>query len=130
MSRPAAPQAPGMTRAIILLAHGSRDPLWKKPIEAVAAQISTMAPQTLVRCAYLEATTPDLASSAAELADLGVHTISVMPLFLGMGKHAREDLPLLFAALRERHPQIAFDVKPALGEEPGVIELIARIAMS
>ena len=37
---------------------------------------------------------------------------------------------LLFAALRERHPQIAFDVKPALGEEPGVIELIARIAMS
>ena len=117
-------------RGIILLAHGSRDPLWKQPIEAVAAHIRSTAPQTPVRCAYLEATTPDLASSATELVDLGVRAISVMPLFLGIGKHAREDLPLLLAALREHHPQIEFNLKPALGEEAQIIELIARIAIS
>ena len=34
-------------RGIILLAHGSRDPLWKQPIEAVAAHIrSTTLPST------------------------------------------------------------------------------------
>jgi sirohydrochlorin cobaltochelatase len=122
--------ANGGMRGIILLAHGSRDPLWKKPIEAVASQIGQIAPTTAVRCAYLEATTPDLASSAAELADLGIVEISVVPLFMGVGKHAREDLPVLMAALRAKHPQIAFNLRPSLGEEPQIIELIARIAIS
>ena len=117
-------------RGTILLAHGSRDPLWKLPIEAVASHIVRMAPSVAVRCAYLEASSPDLASSAAELAGLGIVAITVVPLFLGMGKHAREDLPLLIAALRANHPQIAFDLRPALGEEPQVIELIARLAVS
>jgi lipopolysaccharide export system permease protein len=39
-------------RGIILLAHGSRDPQWREPIEAVAAQIRAVAPGTPVRCAY------------------------------------------------------------------------------
>ena len=43
-----------MTKAIVLFAHGSRDPLWHKPMEAVAAQIATQAPDTPVACAYLE----------------------------------------------------------------------------
>ena len=54
--------------AIILLAHGSRDPLWRRPIEAVAARIQTDQPRLLVRCAYLELCAPDLAGAVAELA--------------------------------------------------------------
>jgi sirohydrochlorin cobaltochelatase len=118
------------TRGTILLAHGSRDPQWKKPIEAVASQIRQIAPTVAVRCAYLEATTPDLASSAAELAGMGIVEISVVPLFMGIGKHAREDLPVLLATLRANHPKITFDLRPSLGEEPRIIELIARIAVS
>jgi sirohydrochlorin cobaltochelatase len=124
------PAATQGTRGTILLAHGSRDPLWKKPIEAVANQIRRIAPTAAVRCAYLEATPPDLASSAAELAGLGIVEISVVPLFMGVGKHAREDLPILLATLRASHPQIVFDLRPSLGEEPQIIELIARIAIS
>ena len=121
---------PASQRGTILLAHGSRDPQWKRPIEAVADHIRQIAPLMPVRCAYLEATSPDLATSAAELVNLGVNRISVLPLFLGLGKHARDDMPLLLAALRASHPQIAFDLRPALGEEQSVIELIARIAIA
>lgn len=117
-------------RGTILLAHGSRDPLWRKPIEAVASRVRAIAPALHVRCAYLELTLPDLATSAAELAALGVTSIAVLPLFLGVGKHARDDLPLQMAALQARHPQITFDLKPAIGEEAQVIELMARIALS
>ena len=42
--------------AIILFAHGSRDPLWHKPIQAVAQRITERDAQELVRCAYLELT--------------------------------------------------------------------------
>jgi len=54
----------------------------------------------------------------------------VVPLFLGIGKHAREDRPRLVATLRVTHPQIAFVVKPSIGEEAQVLELLARIAIS
>ena len=118
------------SRGIILFAHGSRDPLWQKPIEAVADKIRSLAPSALVRCAYLELSAPDLASSAAELVALGVGTIRITPLFLGVGRHAREDLPVLLGALREQYPHIVFDLKPAIGEEAQLIELIAQIALS
>ena len=43
-----------MTTAIILFAHGSRDPLWRLPIESVATEIRRRHPAALVSCAYLE----------------------------------------------------------------------------
>ncbi|MFZ3083782.1 sirohydrochlorin chelatase [Rhodoferax ferrireducens] len=121
---------PNVVRGTILLAHGSRDPLWRKPIEAVAQQMRAVAPAVQVRCAYLELSTPSLPDSATELAALGVTSITVVPVFFGLGKHTRDDLPLLMAALQASHPQLTFDLKPAIGEDAQVIELIARIALS
>ncbi|HEY1228513.1 MAG TPA: CbiX/SirB N-terminal domain-containing protein, partial [Ramlibacter sp.] len=51
----------GMQRGIVLVAHGSRDARWREPVEAVAARVGQLDPATLVRCAYLEPATPDLA---------------------------------------------------------------------
>ena len=83
--------------AIILFAHGSRDPRWHKPIQSVAQRIEQRSPETAVRCAYLELTEPDLPHVAQELIDQGATSLSVVPLFLGVGRHAREDLPQLIA---------------------------------
>lgn len=117
---------------IILLAHGSRDPSWRQPVEAVARHIGILLPasDSHVRCAYLELSAPDLDASVAELLPLGVSSITVVPLFLGIGKHAREDMPRLMAKLRVSHPQILFILRPSIGEEAQVLELIARIAIS
>jgi sirohydrochlorin cobaltochelatase len=117
-------------RGILLLAHGSRDPLWRKPIEAVADQVRNLDATALVGCGYLELTDPDLASAAAQLIDQGARSIRVLPLFLGMGKHAREDLPSLLETLRTTHPQVAFELATTVGEDPRLIDLLARIALS
>ena len=37
------------SHGIVLFAHGSRDPLWHKPIEAVSARIAALAPTHLLR---------------------------------------------------------------------------------
>ena len=115
-------------RAVVLFAHGSRDPLWHKPMEAVAAQFASDAPDIAVRCAYLELSSPDLATVCQELVLTGVNCISVLPLFLGVGRHAREDLPLLVEHLRSAYPQVLFALKPAVGEDPRLILLLAQIA--
>ncbi len=117
-------------RGTILLAHGSRDPLWRQPMEAVAERIRQLAPTIQVRCAYLEITAPDLAASTAELVQQGVSFITIVPMFLGIGKHARDDLPILLAKLKASHPQVSFVLRPAIGEEAQMIELLARIALS
>ena|ERR1035437_4195069 len=117
-------------RATILLGHGSRDALWRQPIEAVANHIRQLAPNHPVRCAYLELSEPDLAASARELTKLGATSITVLPLLLGVGKHAREDIPRLLDVLQTNHPGIHFELRPAIGEDRQVIELLARLAIS
>ena len=116
-------------RALILFAHGSRDPLWHRPIEAVAAQSQQLSPGLPVRCAYLELSTPDLPQTAADLIRAGIRNLTILPMFLGVGRHAREDLPRLVTALRLAHPDVDITLKPAVGEMPALIELMARLAL-
>ena len=117
-------------KAIILFGHGSRDALWHLPIQAVAERIRATSPNTTVTCAYLELTEPSLSDAAANLMGAGVSEITVLPMFLGVGRHAREDLPALMVELKQNHPQIVFHVQPAVGENPAVLDLLAEIALS
>jgi sirohydrochlorin cobaltochelatase len=119
----------GIHKGILLFAHGSRDPLWHQPMQAVAARIAAMEPDAAVCCAYLELTEPDFETAAAQLIDQGARQITVVPLFLGVGRHAREDLPLLLAAAQARHPSVAWKLQAAVGEHPDLIDLIAKIAL-
>ena len=116
------------TQGIVLFAHGSRDPLWRAPIEAVEAHIRAHHPGVAVRCAYLELTTPDLPQAVEDLLDQGATAVTIVPMFLGTGKHAREDLPMLVAELRARHPRVQVHVQAAIGEDPRMTALMAHIA--
>jgi sirohydrochlorin cobaltochelatase len=118
-----------LKRGIVLFAHGSRDPLWHKPMEAVAQRVRAQSPAANVVCAYLELSQPDLPTSAAALVAQGLSEITIVPMFLGVGKHAREDLPMIVAALRESHPQVTFQLQPAVGENPHLVALLADIAL-
>ena len=117
-------------KAIILFGHGSRDALWHLPIQAVAERIRITSPGTTVTCAYLELTEPSLGVAAASLINVGVSDITILPMFLGVGRHAREDLPALIADLKQNHPSTVFQVQPAVGENPAVLDLLAEIALA
>jgi sirohydrochlorin cobaltochelatase len=115
-------------RAIILLGHGSRDPGWRRPIEAVAERLARSHPALPVCCAYLELQPPDLASAVAGLAAGGARRITVVPMFLGAGKHGREDPPRLLESLRQTYPGLRFELRPSVGEDARVLDLLASIA--
>ena len=115
--------------ALVLFAHGSRDAGWRQAIDAVAARVRERAPALPMRCAYLEWSTPDLAQAVGELVAEGATHIRVLPLFLGVGRHAREDLPALLKALQAQHPGLQIQGLPAIGEHPAVTRLLAEIAL-
>ena len=114
--------------AIVLFAHGSRDPAWQRPILAVAQRIRDQVPHAWVACAYLELTEPSLTQTVAQAVEAGHVHIRVVPMFLGVGKHVREDLPLLMAQLQAQHPQVLFDLQAAVGEQSAVLDALAQAA--
>ena len=116
-------------QAIILFGHGSRDALWHLPIQAVAERIRASSPSTTVSCAYLELTEPSLSTASAALIKEGVESITILPMFLGVGRHAREDLPALIAEVRQNHPHVVFQAQAAIGENSAVLDLLAKIAL-
>ncbi len=126
-------------KAIVLFAHGSRDPLWHKPIQSVAERVAAQLASTastdsldesiVVTCAYLELSTPSLFDEVQRLVEQGCQQIRLVPLFLGVGKHVREDLPQMLAELAAQHPLVVFEPLPAVGEHPDLLDLMARIAL-
>lgn len=115
--------------AVILFAHGSRDAAWHAPIQSVARRVSARDPALPVSCAYLELTDPDLPTACGELVARGVRRIRVLPMFLGTGRHAREDLPRLVADARRAWPEVEFVLEPAVGEHPKLLDLLAELAL-
>ena len=117
-------------RAIVLFAHGARDPRWAAPFEAVAARLRATAPELRVELAFLELMEPDLATAAERVAAAGATRIDVVPLFLGTGGHLRNDLPPLVAAIGAAHPGLDVRLHPAIGEHDAVVDAVAGAALA
>ena len=115
---------------VILFAHGSRDPLWRTPIEAVATTIRARQPGVPVTCAYLELCEPTLPGAVGDFVAAGCRHLKIFPLFLGVGKHAREDLPMLVAQIRASHPEVSVELMATAGESPALIALMADLALA
>jgi len=115
--------------AVVLLAHGSRDTQWSAPIEAVARHARALDPQATVHTAYLEHTAPDLMTCVDALCAQGYTDIHILPMFLGLGGHVRQDLPRLNEALLAAHPGLRLHWQSAVGEQAPVTELLAQLAL-
>lgn len=119
---------PAPTSGVVLFAHGSRDPQWRQPIEAVARMLSASRTDIAVACAYLELCDPALPDVVDQWAVAGVQRISIVPMFLGAGRHAREDLPRMVAQLRARHPLLDLRLSSPIGEDARMTALMSQIA--
>jgi sirohydrochlorin cobaltochelatase len=115
---------------VLLFAHGARDPDWARPFEQVAHELRGLRPQAVVQLAFLEFMSPQLTGAGDALVAAGCERIEVVPLFLGAGGHVRKDVPALFEALRQRHPDVSFTLHAAAGEMPAVISAMAGAAAS
>jgi sirohydrochlorin cobaltochelatase len=118
-----------MKPAILLLAHGARDPRWAAPFEAMAARIAAFEPGRTVRLSYLDFIAPDLPTAAAQLVRDGFGRIDIVPLFLGSGGHVRNDVPRLLAELQTQNPSVQWTLHPAIGELSEVIDAMARACL-
>ncbi|HRI17178.1 MAG TPA: CbiX/SirB N-terminal domain-containing protein, partial [Burkholderiaceae bacterium] len=80
-------------QGLLLLAHGARDPRWAQPFESVVQRLRAAQPELAIELAFLEFMSPDLVTAGGRLAAFGCTSVAVMPLFLGMGGHVRNQVP-------------------------------------
>lgn len=121
--------------AVVLVAHGSPDPDWRRPLVAVAdglrasLQRSSTAPPPVV-LAYLGFLEPSIDDAIAELYAAGHRHILVLAAFLSPGgKHIKRDVPDALAALRTRYPDLTVELRPgSLGAEPEVVDALVVAA--
>ena len=117
-------------RAVILLDHGSREPEANAQLEALAALVAARLGGARVATAHLTLAPPTLAEAAAACVGDGAREIVVLPCFLAPGRHVREDLPRLAAALRAAHPGVEVTLAEPLGAHPAVADALAERASS
>ena len=118
-----------MTTAIILFAHGARDPEWANPLRRVQAAIRQRAGGVTVELAFLEFMAPTLSDCAAALVAGGASEIVVMPMFIAQGGHLKRDVPEIIDRLRSTHPEVRFSLGGAIGENEIVIQAMAEAAL-
>lgn len=111
--------------AIILFAHGARDPGWAQPFKKVQRTLKARQPGVTVELAFLEIMEPGLADAVAGLTKSGHRRITVAPLFMAQGGHLKQDVPKILEAIRADHPKIEITLLPAIGEVDAILNAIA-----
>ena len=115
--------------AIILFAHGARDPRWAEPFLRVAERVRAEAPEAAVELAYLEHLEPSLEEAARRLALRGAKAIRIVPLFLGRGGHLRIEVPARVAAVAAELPEVVIEVALPAGDDDAVIDALAQFCL-
>lgn len=116
--------------ALILFAHGARDPDWASPLHRVKAAIHALHPDMRIELAFLEIMHPGLQECAASLSSEGCERIVILPMFIAQGGHIKKDTPLILDELRRLYPAVIFELAGPVGEAEHVVQAIATHALT
>lgn len=105
--------------ALVLTAHGSKDPRSVANARAVADRVASLRPGLDVRLAFLECSSPSLADALASVDGPAV----VTPLLLADAYHARIDIPRQIANCVTAQ-QVS--QAPVLGEDDRLVSVLRR----
>jgi sirohydrochlorin cobaltochelatase len=115
--------------ALILFAHGARDPEWANPMRRVQAAIRQRVSGVPVELAFLEFMTPTLPECVTHLIGAGAGKVVILPMFIARGGHLKRELPEMLEILRSTHPAVEFVLGGAIGEEEIVVQAMADAAL-
>jgi len=117
--------APNPT-AVLLLGHGSRAPGANANMNRVAAELRRRGQHQIVRCGFMELNEPSIPVAIKGLVESGATRIIVIPYFLHLGLHIREDIPELIAAQRREHAGVAIVLGGHLGFDPALVDIVEK----
>lgn len=115
-----------MRTAIVIVGHGSRSAGANADFEACvrgyADHLHASAPDVTVTHGYVELAQPSLDDALAAMAP-GHDRVIVVPLFLFLVGHTKNDVPIALARARLAHPRVQFVATRELGVHPTLLAI-------
>lgn len=121
----ASPTSLSATTAVLLIAHGSREPSANDDLRELAARLAASGRFPIVEACFLELAGPDIASGGDRCVARGATRVLMVPYFLSAGVHLRRDLTAARDELARRFPRVAFRLGSPLGPHPLLDDLVA-----
>ncbi len=112
--------------AILLIAHGSRQPAANDELRDLATRIEARGEYPIVKACFLELAEPDITTGAIRCVNEGATRVLMIPYFLSAGVHLLRDLTAARDALARLHPDVEFWLGPPLGPHPLLDALVAQ----
>jgi sirohydrochlorin cobaltochelatase len=115
-----------VSTATVLIAHGSREEKWQKPFRTLKDQVQEhLGKDAIVELCYMEFCEPTLEEVVGSIMgrDKSVEIV-LIPVFLASGGHVDRDIVEQVQSVRKKYG-CKIEVKPPLGESPGVAEAFA-----
>lgn len=110
-------------KGVLVVAHGSRVKETENTLVSILEMAKENLPDLRLELAFMEFSEQTLEKAVKTLVDSGVTEIKVVPYFLFMGMHLREDIPEMIRRCTEEFPH----VKVEMGEPLGVDRRLAEI---
>ena len=110
-------------KAVLVIAHGSRAKETEATLEAILSMVKAKLPETIIEYAFMEFSDRTVEKGVSALVAKGITEIRIVPYFLFMGIHIKEDIPNMAAECAANFPNI----KIAMGEPLGQDERLADV---
>ncbi|WP_406135935.1 sirohydrochlorin chelatase [Streptomyces sp. NBC_01089] len=109
--------------ALLVVAHGSRDPRHAATVRALTRRVRSLRPGARVETAFLDFAAPSVPEVLARLASDGVRDVVALPLLLTRAFHAKWDIP---GVLREAPAGVRVRQAEVLGPSPLLLDALER----
>jgi sirohydrochlorin ferrochelatase len=118
------------SRALLVVAHGSRREQSNQEVRELTAQLRTQAASEYgqISCAFLELAEPSIPDGIEQCIAGGAREVVVLPYFLSAGRHVVKDIPADVELKQAEHPGVSITIAPYLGAAPGITELMLGLS--
>ncbi len=118
-----------MSKALLIMAHGSRSETANDEFRALVEKVAESAHGrgqeyvAVIPC-FLELAQPSLIEAIQQLEHQPVKTVQLYPLFFNKGKHVGRDIPAQIEEARERFPDLVIELLDYFGNSEGLAGLV------
>ncbi len=117
-----------MKTAVLLIAHGSRQPEANADLVWLAEQLRARDGFDIVEPSYLELADPSIPEGGRRCVARGAERVVLLPYFLSAGVHVQRHLQDHRRRLQDAYPAVEFVLAEPLGRHALLVELAARRA--
>ena len=118
-----------MSKALLIMAHGSRSETANDEFRALVERVAQSAHAAgeefvAVLPCFLELAKPSLVEAIQQLEHQPVKRVPLYPLFFNKGKHVGRDIPAQVTEARERFPDLTIELLDYFGSAEGLAPLV------